>query len=116
MPGIVAILINIPTLTSRTNPLHGAGMASISITCPNCAKVLRPKSRPPEGKKVKCPSCESAFMPEITEEEDENARFQEKPSSRVSANNTHEDHDEDAGPPRNRRRDDDEDDDDLPVV
>ncbi|HZZ80303.1 MAG TPA: hypothetical protein VFE62_17455 [Gemmataceae bacterium] len=99
----------------------------ISFTCPNCAKVLRANSRPPAGKKIKCPACGEAFLPELDEDEEATA-IQSTPSkikaktpardeddedakSRNKKKRADEDDEDDDGPPRrkNRRDDDDED-------
>jgi hypothetical protein len=100
----------------------------ISFTCPNCAKVLRSSTRPPKGKKVKCPACGEAFLPELDDDEDAATAIQSKPSVKAKAPSRDEDdeedvkprskkkradeEDEDDGRPRKRRGDDDEDDDD----
>ncbi len=59
----------------------------ISFTCPNCAKVLRSSSRPPAGKKIKCPACGEAFFPELDDDDEEVAAtaIQSKPSAKTKA-------------------------------
>src|SRR5687767_10992259 len=45
--------------------------ARFNVTCPNCEKTLRLSARPTVGRKVKCPSCQEPFVPEIEAEEAE---------------------------------------------
>jgi hypothetical protein len=87
----------------------------ISFTCPNCAKVLRSSTRPPAGKKVKCPACGEPFVPELDEEEAEATAIQSKPGSKAKAA-PRDDDDEDAKPrsKKNRADDDDDGDDEKP--
>ena len=68
----------------------------VSVTCPNCAKVLRLSARPAHGKKIKCPACEEAFVPEL---DDEESGIQSKPGK--------------SRPPANKRSRAEEDDDDI---
>ena len=91
-------------------------MASISFTCPNCAKVLRTGTRPPTGKKVRCPTCSQVFVPDLNVEE-EAASIQEKPSARPKLKSTKAEDDADPAPPRKKRMRDEEDadEDDRPV-
>jgi hypothetical protein len=93
----------------------------ISFTCPNCAKVLRSSTRPPKGKKVKCPACGEPFLPELDDEDEEATAIQSKPSvkskAKAKAPSRDEEDDEDVKPRSKKRRadeDDDEDDDDAP--
>jgi hypothetical protein len=101
-----------------------------SFTCPNCDKVLRASTRPPQGKKVKCPECGEAFLPDLDDEE-EATGIQEKPSLKSKAAPKKDDDDpdekprskkprddeDDDGPPKKKRRpdDDDEDEDDRSI-
>jgi predicted Zn finger-like uncharacterized protein len=96
--------------------------ANISFTCPHCAKVLRSSKRPAEGKKVKCPACGEAFVPEL-DDEDEATGIQEKASLKGNSpakvqsgddkprgKKSRRGDDEDAAPEKRRRgHDDDED-------
>jgi phage FluMu protein Com len=91
----------------------------VSFTCPNCAKVLRASARPPAGKKIKCPACGEAFVPDLDEEEEEATRIQAKPSAKAKAKAAaSRDDDEDDDRPRGKRSraddDDDKDDDERP--
>jgi hypothetical protein len=108
---------------------------SISFTCPNCAKVLRASARPPAGKKIKCPACGEAFVPELDAEDEEATRIQAKPgaktkpapsrtkdddddrprSKRGRADEDDDADDDDNRPQKKSRRDEDDDDDDLPL-
>lgn len=81
---------------------------SVSFTCPNCEKVLRAGSRPAAGKKIKCPACAHAFIPDLDEEE-EKTSIQDKPRLKKAPPR-----DEDDDKPRNRKSRADEDDDDRP--
>src|SRR5258708_3625973 len=93
----------------------GDGMASaatkISFTCPNCAKVLRSSTRPPKGKKVKCPACGEAFKPELDDEDGDATAIQSKPSVKSKAPARDEDDEEDTRPRSKKRRADDNNDD-----
>lgn len=104
----------IPYFELSSNPLlHGADMANISITCPNCAKILRCKEAPPAGKKVKCPSCSEVFLPDLNGEEDDTEGISEKPSVKaLAADDDLVEEDEEEAPRRKHRRDDDDDNDD----
>lgn len=43
-----------------------------TLTCPNCKASLNPKAAPAAGAKVRCPKCQTAFVPlELTEAEPE---------------------------------------------
>ncbi len=87
----------------------------ISFTCPNCAKVLRSSTRPPKGKKVKCPACGEAFLPEVDDEDDEATAIQSKPSIKAKAkapSRDEDDDDEDVKPRSKKKRADDEDEED----
>jgi hypothetical protein len=90
---------------------------SISVTCPNCAKVLRLSARPASGKKIKCPACSEPFLPDL---EDDDTAIQEKPSvkaksaSNKSGGKKSRDQEDDS-PPKKRQRDEDEDEDDRPA-
>jgi phage FluMu protein Com len=54
---------------------------TIRFTCPHCAKVLRTSTRPAQGKKVKCPACDEAFVPDLDDAK-ESTSIQERPSRR----------------------------------
>ena len=90
--------------------------SSVNVTCANCAKALRLSARPAKGKKIKCPACGEAFLPEL----DDAAAIQEKPGAKARASSSkskpkpsHDD--DDSGPPKRRRRyDDEEEEDDAP--
>jgi hypothetical protein len=108
----------------------------ILFTCPNCAKVLRSSARPPKGKKIKCPACEEAFLPELEDEDAGATAIQSRPSAKTKAKapprdeeddedvkprskkkRADEDEESDGPPQRKRSRDDDEDeDDDRPIA
>lgn len=87
-------------------------MASLSFTCPNCAKILRLAQRPAPGKKIRCPGCKDVFVPELDAEEDE-AIEEDRPKAKVNAAPDDDSDEEDEAPPRKkvRTRDDDDDDD-----
>ncbi len=89
-------------------------MASVSFTCPNCAKVLRASAKPPAGKKIKCPACGEAFVPDLDDENDEATRIQAKPSvkAKAKAAAARDADDDDDGPRKKRSRADEEDDED----
>ena len=87
-------------------------MASIRITCPDCAKALRLSARPPAGKKLKCAACGALFVPSFDDEE-EATGIQESPKVQTKA--AHRDEDEDTPPRRQSRRDDDDYDDDVSI-
>ena len=86
---------------------------TIRFTCPHCAKVLRTTTRPAQGKKIKCPACGEAFVPDL-EDEEESTRIQERPSikakAKSSSNNRATDDEADRPPKKRRRNEDDEDD------
>jgi hypothetical protein len=88
--------------------------ASIRFTCPKCDKVLRTSTRPAQGKKIKCPACGYAFLPEL-DHEDEATGIQDRPSittkGKSSSKNRADDDDSDT-PAKRPRRDDDADEDD----
>ena len=88
----------------------------ISFNCPNCAKVLRSSARPPKGKKIKCPACGEAFLPELEDDEDAGATaIQSRPSAKAKAPLRDEEDDEDVKPrSKKKRADEDDDDDDGP--
>jgi predicted RNA-binding Zn-ribbon protein involved in translation (DUF1610 family) len=107
-------------ITSFFNGVEMASTtASVSVTCPNCAKVLRLSARPAKGKNIKCPSCGEAFLPEL---DDEETGIQEKPGAKAKASSSKSaskrSRDEDDGPPQRRKRhaqdEDDEEEDDKP--
>jgi hypothetical protein len=100
----------------------------ISFTCPNCAKVLRAATRPPAGKKVKCPACGEAFLPELDEEEEATAiqststkvkskapprdnEDGDEAKPRSKKKRADDEDNEDVAPPRRKNRDEDDDDD-----
>jgi hypothetical protein len=87
---------------------------AITIICSGCDKKLRVGKRPEAGKKVKCPGCGNAFVPDI-EDDDEAASIQEGPRlrSRSASSPFNRGDEDDDTPVRNRRRD--EDDDDAPA-
>jgi phage FluMu protein Com len=86
---------------------------TIRFTCPHCAKVLRTSTRPAQGKKVKCPACDEAFVPDLDDEE-ESTGIQERPSIKAKAKSSSKnraDEDEDDRPAKKRRRNEDDEDD-----
>lgn len=101
----------------------------IRLTCPKCDEEFR-AARPDDGAKVKCPECGKAFVPDLEDDDEEEATgVQERPALKVKAKpaakaNPDEkprskkprDDDDDA-PKKNRRRgeEDDADDDDRPA-
>ncbi len=40
------------------------------MKCPECDAELKAKSRPPEGKKIRCKECQTAFVPKVKEVKD----------------------------------------------
>jgi hypothetical protein len=83
---------------------------SIRFTCPKCGKVLRTSTRPAPGKKIKCPACGEAFVPDL-DDAVESTGIQERPSINAnakSASKNHADDDEDDRPAKKRGRDEDE--------
>ncbi len=78
--------------------------AKVSFSCPNCDKVLKSSTRPVPGKKIKCPACGEAFVPEVDDDENEESGIQEKPKLKSkSASKAN------AGGKARKRVDDDED-------
>jgi hypothetical protein len=91
--------------------------------------VLRCSARPPQGKKIKCPACGHAFLPEL--DDDEATGIREKPSplakrssrkiddgdpdEKPRSKGSRDDDDDDGLPDRKRRRDEDDDEDDRPI-
>jgi hypothetical protein len=105
-------------------------MASVSFTCPNCAKVLRTAKRLAPGKKIKCPGCEEIFAPEFEDDDVKESVETEPPRSKAKRDEQDanqkprrpapkpDDEVEDEKPQRKKARavdeDDDTDDDDRP--
>ncbi len=101
-------------------------MATISFTCPHCAKVLRSTQKPPAGRKVKCPACNEGFVPEL--DDDEATGIQEEPrlkskakaapdeddvdAEEVDVDEVDDEEDEKPSKKKKRNRDDDDDDND----
>lgn len=93
--------------------LNGAGMASVNasirFTCPNCDKVLLISTRPVQGKKIKCPACGHAFLPEL-DDDDEATGIQARPSittkGTLSSKNRADEDDSDTPAKKPRRGDD----------
>jgi hypothetical protein len=88
---------------------------TIRFTCPHCAKVLRTGTRPAPGKKIKCPACDEAFVPDLDDAEDSTG-IQERPSIKAkSSSKNRADNDEDDRPAKKRgRHEDEEDEEDRP--
>jgi hypothetical protein len=87
---------------------------TIRFTCPHCAKVLRTSTRPAPGKKIKCPACDEAFVPDLDDAEDSTG-IQERPSIKANAKSSSKNRvaeDEDESPAKKRRRDEEEEDED----
>src|SRR6516162_10232239 len=85
---------------------------TIRFTCPHCAKVLRTSTRPAQGKKVKCPACDEAFVPDLDDAE-KSTSIQEKPTIKAKAKSSSKnraDDDEADRPPKKRRRNEDDED------
>ena len=94
-------------------------MASISVCCPKCEAILKLASQPPEGKKIRCPKCATAFVPADNEVADDANAIKAKPNRPAPApasksRKTRIDDDETDESPRSRKpraeKDDDEDD------
>jgi hypothetical protein len=83
---------------------------AITITCSGCEKKLRMSKRPEAGKKVKCPSCGEAFLPEV-EDEAEPTAIQAKPRAGASARRRDQ---EEEAPVRKHVRDEEDEADDEP--
>jgi predicted Zn finger-like uncharacterized protein len=60
-------------------------MAVSKLTCPECGTVLRPAKPVPEGKRVKCPRCETVFAAGGEEEEAPPPRKKAAPAARKPA-------------------------------
>jgi hypothetical protein len=89
---------------------------SVNVTCPNCAKVLRLSSRPAKGKKIKCPACGEAFLPDFDDETaiQEKRGEKAKSSSNKSRNeSSRDDEDDEDDPPKRRRRYDEDDEEEV---
>jgi phage FluMu protein Com len=84
---------------------------SIRFTCPKCGKVLRTSTRPAQGKKIKCPECAEAFVPDLDDAEESTA-IQERPSLTAKAQSSSKNRADDDGDdmPANKRGCDEDDD------
>lgn len=46
-------------------------MLSKSVSCPSCEASLKLTGTPPAGKKIRCPKCQTPFLPDVEEEVEE---------------------------------------------
>lgn len=65
------------------------------MKCPECDAELKSKTRPPEGKKIRCKECQTAFVPKVREVKDAPAAKAPEP---VAAPKPADDDDNDVNP------------------
>lgn len=86
-------------------------MAATTFSCPECNKVLKSATPLPEGKKIKCPQCESVFAVSGSNGAASNGSTNGKKEKSTSAIRSK--HDTPMPPSRRSKRDDDEDDEEV---